>query len=49
MQLFSRIVIMLSLRGRMTFHTARTAFQMTNESTQAVMATPNAQPSLTVV
>ena len=44
MQLFSSIVIFV-------FASPRTvkAFQMAYESTQAVMATPNDQPSLSVV
>ena len=45
MQLFSRMDIWLSLPPE----SARKAFQITYDSTHAVMATPKAQPSLSVV
>src|SRR5208283_2846424 len=44
MQLFSRMVIWVSLPPV----SARKEFQMTKESTQAVMDTPKDQPSLSV-
>ena len=45
MQLFSSMVIWLNRPPQ----SERMAFQMTKDSTQAVMATPNDQPSLSVV
>ena len=45
MQLFSRMDIFLSLPPEST----RSEFQMVKDMTQAVMATPNDQPILSVV
>src|SRR5258708_4404689 len=45
MQLFSRIDIGFNLPPE----SARNVFQITNDNTQAVIATPKSQPSLSVV